>query len=77
MKGKSKSHVEVVAVCSYHGRFQQKKKLNKNQSESGAAVTGYYNAVVCPQCRHWAKIISQEIVTVPVAPGKGAQGSLL
>ena len=73
---KQKSHVEIVAVCSNHGRYQLKKKLNKHQSESGAAVTGYYDAVVCPKCRLWSKIISQEIV-VDATPEKAAQVSLL
>jgi len=74
---KTKLFVDIVAECATHGRFQVRKKPNKNPPGSGTTLTaGYYQAVKCPVCPFWGKIISQSLVT-EVETAAAAQGSLL
>uniref|UniRef100_C6E6T0 Uncharacterized protein n=1 Tax=Geobacter sp. (strain M21) TaxID=443144 RepID=C6E6T0_GEOSM len=60
---KAKSEVLITAECTCHGRFTVLRKLNKRQDTgSGRVNNGFYDAVKCPKCPWWAKIIEQKIV---------------
>ena len=76
-KAKTKVMVDIVAVCSTHGRFQTRRKPSKYQSEAGGKVTGFYCAIVCPVCKCWGKIITQTMVTDVQVTEPALQGILL
>lgn len=72
-------YVDITAECVRHGLFRTLRKPNKNTDPgNGKNRAGLYDAVKCPKCPYWAKIVTQIIITgTPTAEQPDQQGVLL